>query len=208
MSGSGFEEGGEAGGFDAFAFEDMSGGFEDASGGGAGAYYYAPAGETGAVNNIDYIVDEAAANADAEAAPRQDGENVPGGRFVRFVRSGGTAVGAPVGGRSIFEELNAPIPDHVALPAPDAVTIFDVPLHFYRARPWDEPGVDRDQYFNYALDSRTFQQYASRQQRVRNELTHIVAARSSAAAAAAANPQMAAIAHAQFLHNQARAQSG
>ena len=187
------------------------GGFEDAEAGGGGNYYvdYAAAGEA----TTEYIVDETIANAveATEMGPRVEGENVAGGRYVRFVRSGGgaggvTATATPIGGRSIFEELNASVPENVALPAPEAITIFDVPLNFFRSRPWDEPGVDRDAYFNYALDSRTFSQYALRQQRVRSELTHIIAARTTAANIATqnANPQMAqmaAIAQQQYQHN-------
>ena len=192
----------ESSNFESYAYEEArGGGFEDAEAGGGGNYYYAAAGEA---NTHDYIVDEAAANADVDVGPRLDGEHVPGGRYVRFVRggAGGGGVGgsaAAIGGRSIFEEMNAPVPENIALPAPDAVTIFDVPLHFHRSRPWDDPGVDRDAYFNYALDSRTFAQYATRQQRVRTELTHIMAARASAANANV--PNVAAIAQAQYAHN-------
>lgn len=83
--------------------------------------------------------------------------------------------------RSIFEELDIPIPDDIALPHPDQLTVFDVPLSSYRSKPWDLPGANISDWFNYGLNSATWDRYRIRQRRIRKELTGILDARIASA---------------------------
>lgn len=107
-------------------------------------------------------------------------KQVPGARYNRIERihlPTGTRSSDPGFERSVFEELEIPIPDDIALPHPEAITVFDVPLNSYRSRPWDAPGADINEYFNYGLNSATWDRYRNRQRRVRKELTGILDAR-------------------------------
>jgi hypothetical protein len=74
------------------------------------------------------------------------------------------------GGRSVFEEINEPVPQQFSLPPDNALTIFDIPLLAYQSRPWETPNINVSQYFNFGLDPVKWAQYADRQVRIRSEL--------------------------------------
>lgn len=107
-------------------------------------------------------------------------KQVPGARYNRIERIHlpTNARGSDPGfERSVFEELDIPIPDDIALPHPEQITLFDVPLSSYRSKPWDLPGANISDWFNFGLNSATWDRYRIRQRRIRKELTGILDAR-------------------------------
>ena len=161
-----------------FSYEE--GGFEDAAYGApvAGSYFALPA------DGPELIVDESAAMGEGQGGHPQWGRNAGSGASRGGGGGGGGGVGtdsaASASSRSIFEELNVLPPENISLPPPGVPTLFQVPLAYFRSRPWDEVNADKDQFFNYGLDQKSFSEYAARQMRVYNELKEIAAVRERA----------------------------
>lgn len=114
--------------------------------------------------------------------PIPDMEEIPNIRYKRL-KQRRTGAAGPNGRpalkhqRSIFEELQVPIPDDIALLPPERESIFGIPLEAYTSRGWEYPDIDIAEYFNYGLKPSTWTRYAATQVRIRDEFERIASVR-------------------------------